>query len=84
MCSESLVRQVDMASVGQRIVSMQQQILSRASLESLIHQYGLDSGGPNKVPIDGLIEQLRKAIEVTAVQPILKRATAICPDSMSM
>jgi polysaccharide chain length determinant protein (PEP-CTERM system associated) len=77
--SESLVRQVDMVSVGQRIVSMQQQILSRASLESLIHQYGLDSGGQGKVSIDDLIDQLQKAIEVTAVQPTLETGDRYLP-----
>ena len=73
------VRQVDMASVSQRLASMQQQILSRSRLESLIHQFGLYSGGPNKVPIDGLIERFQKGDRSHAVQPTAETGDRYLP-----
>ena len=76
---ESFVRQVDMGGVGQRLSSMQQQILSRASLEPIVRQFGLDSGDSKKVSMDDLVERLRKAIDVTAVKPVIETGDRYLP-----
>jgi polysaccharide chain length determinant protein (PEP-CTERM system associated) len=76
---ESFVPQVDIGNIGQRLGTMQQQILSRASLEPIVHKFGLDSGGPTNVSMDDVIERLQKAIEVTAVRPIIDTGDRYLP-----
>jgi len=76
---ESFVPQVDMTSIGQRLGSMQQQILSRARLEPIAHQLGLDSSGTTKVSMDGVIDKLQKAIDVTAVRPTIETGDRFLP-----
>ena len=76
---ESFVPQVDIGSIGQRLGSMQQQILSRASLEPIVQKFGLDSGDPKKVSTDEVIQQLQKAIDVTAVRPIIETGDRYLP-----
>jgi polysaccharide chain length determinant protein (PEP-CTERM system associated) len=70
--SDNLVPQVDITSLGQRLASMQQQILSRSRLEQIIHQVALDPGATDKASIDRLVDRLQDAIEVTPVRPILE------------
>jgi len=76
---ESFVPQVDIGSIGQRLGSMQQQILSRASLEPIVHQFGLDSGDRKEVSMDDVIVRLQKAIDVTAVRPIIETGDRYLP-----
>jgi polysaccharide chain length determinant protein (PEP-CTERM system associated) len=71
---ESFVPQVDIGNIGQRLGSMQQQILSRASLEPIALKYGLGSGDMADV-----IGRLQKAIEVTAVRPIIETGDRYLP-----
>lgn len=68
--SAKIVEPVDAADVSQRLASMQQQILSRSRLEPLIRQYGLFSKDVNQVSMDGLVDRLQKAIEVSPVAPM--------------
>ena len=58
---------------------MQQQILSRASLEPIVQKFGLDSDDPKKVSTDEVIQQLQKAIDVTAVRPIIETGDRYLP-----
>ncbi len=55
---------------NQRLAAMQQQILSRSRLEPLIHQLGLYSKDISQVPMEVLVERLRNAITITAIQPM--------------
>ena len=64
------VKPVDTTGINERLASMQQQILSRSRLEPIIRQYGLYASQMNTVPMEDLVEQLQKAIEVTPVQPM--------------
>jgi polysaccharide chain length determinant protein (PEP-CTERM system associated) len=64
------VKPVDTTEIGQRLSSMQQQILSRTRLEPIIRQYGLYTGDINRVPMEGLVVRLQKAIEVTPILPM--------------
>jgi polysaccharide chain length determinant protein (PEP-CTERM system associated) len=55
---------------NERLAAMQQQILSRSRLEPLIHQLGLYSEDVNTKPIEVLVDRLRTAITITAIQPM--------------
>jgi polysaccharide chain length determinant protein (PEP-CTERM system associated) len=77
--SEKLVEQVDMTSIGQRLASMQQQILSRTRLEPIVRQFGLYSDEVNTVPMEELVERLQKAIDVTPVQPMIETGVRDLP-----
>jgi len=75
----TFVPQVDMTSIGQRLASMQQQILSRTRLEPIVRQFGLYSEDMNKVPMDQLVARLQKAIDVTPVQPMIETGVRDLP-----
>ena len=64
------VKPVDTTDINERLASMQQQILSRSRLEPIIRQYGLYTSQISAMPMEDLVEQLQKAIEVTPVQPM--------------
>ena len=77
--SGDLVPQVDITSLGQRLASMQQQILSRSRLEQIVRQTGLGSDPANKESVEKLIDQLQDAIDVTAVRPMLESSAREMP-----
>jgi polysaccharide chain length determinant protein (PEP-CTERM system associated) len=65
---ENFVRPVANTNINQRLVSMQQQILSQARMEALIHQFGLyPLEINNHVPIAALAARLRAAIQVSPI-----------------
>lgn len=55
---------------NERLAAMQQQILSRSRLEPLIRQLGLYSSDIDSVSMEVLVDRLRKAITITAIQPM--------------
>jgi polysaccharide chain length determinant protein (PEP-CTERM system associated) len=57
-------------NVNQRLVTMQQQILSNARLEPIIRDLHLYSKDVGRVPMEDLIERLRQAITITPVAPM--------------
>jgi polysaccharide chain length determinant protein (PEP-CTERM system associated) len=75
----TFVPQVDITSIGQRLASMQQQILSRTRLEPIVRQFGLYSEDINKVSMDELVGRLQKAIDVTPVQPMIETGVRDLP-----
>ena len=68
--SQEIVRSVDTVEIGQRLASMQQQILSRSRLEPIIRQYGLYQSDSRKASAEELVGRLQKSIEVTPVLPM--------------
>lgn len=68
--SSNIVQPVVMEDISQRLASMQAQILSRANLEAVIHQFGLFPQDLNRVSMDTLVARLQKAITVSPVQPM--------------
>jgi len=66
----SIVPQIDVTSVSQRLASMKSQILSRSRLEPIIRQFGLYPDDIQRKSMDELIGRLQDAIEVTPVQPM--------------
>jgi protein tyrosine kinase modulator len=75
--SEILVQQPTVVGVtplvsqdlNERLVTMKQQVLSRARLESLVRQSGLYSEDSGRMSMDSLIAKLQKGIEVSAIRP---------------
>ncbi len=57
-------------NVNQRLATMQQQILSTARLEPVIHDLSLYQKDINSVPMEELVDRLRKAITITPVAPM--------------
>lgn len=68
--SAKIVEPVDTVDLGQRLASLQQQILSRTRLEPIIRQLGLFPKDINRVSMDQLVARLQHAIEVTPIQPM--------------
>ena len=75
----TIVPQVDVSSISQRLASMQQQILSRTRLEPIIRQFGLYPEDINRVSMDELVGRLQKQIEVTPVQPMAETGVRDLP-----
>jgi polysaccharide chain length determinant protein (PEP-CTERM system associated) len=62
--------QVVNSNTSERFASMQQQILSRSRLEPVIRHLNLYAEEVDRVPMEALVGSLRKAINVTPVQPM--------------
>jgi polysaccharide chain length determinant protein (PEP-CTERM system associated) len=58
------------SDTSERFASMQQQILSSSRLEPVIKRLNLYVEDVNKTPMEDLVERLRKAIDVTPIQPM--------------
>ncbi len=52
-----------------RLMTMQDQILSRSRLQPLIEQFGFYKGDLGRASMDELVARLRKAIKVTPIRP---------------
>lgn len=57
-------------NVNQRLATMQQQILSRARLEPIIHDLNLYPRDVNRLPMEEVVENMRQSVTVTAVAPM--------------
>jgi protein tyrosine kinase modulator len=57
-------------NVNQRLVTMQQQILSNARLEPIIRDLHLYAKDVDRVPMEVLLDRLRQAITITPVAPM--------------
>jgi polysaccharide chain length determinant protein (PEP-CTERM system associated) len=77
--SESYVKPLDTAGLGQQLASMQQEILSRSRLEPIIRKYNLYSHDMNHVSIDELVARLQKNIEVSPILPMLETHSQTLP-----
>lgn len=68
--SREIVNPLDTTDIGQRLASMQQQILSRTRLEPIIRQFGLYGSDINHVSMEALVGRLQKSIEVIPLKPM--------------
>jgi polysaccharide chain length determinant protein (PEP-CTERM system associated) len=57
-------------NVNQRLATMQQQILSNARLEPVIHDLNLYPDDINRVPMEVLLDRLRDSTTITPVAPM--------------
>lgn len=62
---ESYVRPTITASVTDRLNTISQEILSRTRLEKVIQEFNLYANLRSKLPMEEIVERMRKAIEVT-------------------
>jgi polysaccharide chain length determinant protein (PEP-CTERM system associated) len=64
---DNFVKPVVTEELNERLATMQEQILSRTRLQPLIERFGLFPGDIGKVPMEDLVDRMRKLILVTAV-----------------
>jgi protein tyrosine kinase modulator len=64
------VKPVVSEATSERLVTMQQEILSRTRLEPIIQRFGLYGGDISRFPMEDLIARLRKAITITPLEPM--------------
>src|SRR5207245_3020697 len=94
---DNYVKPVVSENLGQRLASMQEQILSRTRLQHLVEQFGLyktyaehatmkalvkrlmHKTDIEPVPMEDLVEQLRKSIKVTPLSPMAGTRSAELP-----
>jgi len=67
---DKYVTEIDSGDLKQRLTSLQEQILSRTKLEEIINKFQLYPNDRGSVPMDALVERLRKKIVVTPVKPM--------------
>ena len=65
---EAYVKSATGDELGQRLSTMQEQILSRTRLQPIIEQFGLYRKDIGKVPMEELLERMRKNISVKPVR----------------
>jgi polysaccharide chain length determinant protein (PEP-CTERM system associated) len=66
--SPALVPTLNSDNTNQRLAAMQQQILSRSRLEPVIQELGLYHKDISRVPMEDLVERLRRTITITPIQ----------------
>jgi polysaccharide chain length determinant protein (PEP-CTERM system associated) len=66
--SQQLVPTLNSDNTNQRLAAMQQQILSRSRLEPVIQELGLYHNDISRVPMEVLVERLRRTITITPIQ----------------
>src|ERR1035437_7011304 len=77
--SNNLVQSTVTQDLNARVVSLQQQVLSRTRLEPLIKRYELFKENGPAQPMELQVEQLRKAIILTPVKPIVRSRDETLP-----
>jgi polysaccharide chain length determinant protein (PEP-CTERM system associated) len=67
---ENFVKPVVEGDVNQRLVTMQEQILSRTRLQQIIEKFGLYTDKADHLTMEEMIALLRNSITVSAVRPM--------------
>jgi polysaccharide chain length determinant protein (PEP-CTERM system associated) len=65
---DNFVKPVVTEELNERLATMQEQILSRTRLQPLIERFSLFPSDMGKVPMEDLVDRMRKLISVTAVR----------------
>jgi polysaccharide chain length determinant protein (PEP-CTERM system associated) len=68
---DAFVQSVVTEDLNARLATMQEQILSRTRLQAIIERYGLFKNDIKGVPLEELARRLRKAIDLTAIKPVV-------------
>src|SRR6266852_1167655 len=76
---DNYVKPVVNEDLNQRLASMQEQILSRTRLQHLVEQFGLSAKDAKRVPMEELVERLKKSIKVTPLSPMPGTRSAELP-----
>ena len=75
----NLVQSITTEDLNARVANLAEQVLSRTRLESLIKRYGLFKENRRGQTQELLVDQLRKAIELTPVKSIVKSRDQTLP-----
>lgn len=62
------VKPVISEDLNQRLLTMQEQILSRSRLQPIIEKNGLYKADGGKLPIEDVLDQMRKAVAITPIK----------------
>jgi polysaccharide chain length determinant protein (PEP-CTERM system associated) len=65
---DSFVKAVVTEDLNGRLATMQEQILSRTRLQPMIERFGLFKAAQGKVPMEELVDRMRKLITVTPIR----------------
>ena len=74
---DSYVRPVVSDDLNRRLAGMQGEILSRSRLQHLVEQFNLYKNDSSRVPMELLVERLRKSIKVTPLTPTPGTLTSV-------
>lgn len=66
---DNFVKAVVTEDLNGRLATMQEQILSRSRLQPMIERFGLFKAEQRKVPMEELVDRMRKLITVTPIRP---------------
>jgi polysaccharide chain length determinant protein (PEP-CTERM system associated) len=76
---ENFVKSVVSGDLGQRLASMQEQILSRTRLQQIIEKFGLYKEDSHHPPAEELIVRLRESIKVVPLTPMAQTSSKQLP-----
>ncbi len=77
---EQFVKSVVTEELNQRLGTMKEQIMSRTRLQPLIERFGLFKEDVGRVPMEDLVDRMRRMIDVTAIrQDVSFRGTSGVP-----
>lgn len=65
---DNYVKPVITQELSQRLATMQEQLLSRARLQPIIERFGLYKKDQGRVPMESLVERMRKDVAVTTIR----------------
>lgn len=68
---DSYVKSVDSGDIGERLGTMQEQILSRTRLQPIIEKFDLFKAQKGKVPMEDLVDGLRKSIIIMPIKSLV-------------
>ncbi len=68
---DNYVKSVVTTDIGQRLGTMQEQILSRTRLQPIIEKFGLFKAEKGKVPLEDLVDRLRRLISVAPIRSLV-------------
>ncbi|MBI3404902.1 MAG: hypothetical protein HY046_05545 [Acidobacteria bacterium] len=74
-----IVRPIDTEGLQERISSMLEQVMSRKRLEPLINSFNLYKEDRGKVPMEELVDRIRKAIVIQVVKPTITTKPGTVP-----
>jgi polysaccharide chain length determinant protein (PEP-CTERM system associated) len=75
----NMVQSIVTEDLNARVATLEEQVLSRTRLESIIKRYDLFKENIGKEPMELMVEDLRKDIELTAVKPVVKSREQTLP-----
>jgi polysaccharide chain length determinant protein (PEP-CTERM system associated) len=75
----NMVQSIVTEDLNARVATLEEQVLSRTRLESIIKRYDLFKENLGKEPMELMVEELRKDIDLTAVKPVVKSREQTLP-----